>query len=133
MKNELSKKNPYWIPKHRYLELKNWCLQYPRWVEDYKNLSYITSRVASVEKFAKPIADPTAGLVFHMTAIENRIKQIEDTCKEVAPVFYIDLFTHVTTGITYDQIILANPDLPSRSEWYKTRRRFFYILSQKRE
>ena len=30
-KPELSKKSPYYIPKRRYYELKNFCLQYPDW------------------------------------------------------------------------------------------------------
>lgn len=29
MRPELSQKNPYWIGKHRYYELKHFCLQYP--------------------------------------------------------------------------------------------------------
>lgn len=28
---ELSEKNPYYISKHRYYELKHFCLQYPEW------------------------------------------------------------------------------------------------------
>lgn len=26
---EVSENNPYWIEKHRYYELKHFCLQYP--------------------------------------------------------------------------------------------------------
>lgn len=29
---ETSQKNPYWIPKHRYYELKHFVMQYPAWV-----------------------------------------------------------------------------------------------------
>lgn len=29
LRAELSEKNPYWIEKHRYYELKHFCLQYP--------------------------------------------------------------------------------------------------------
>lgn len=28
---EVSESNPYWIEKHRYYELKHFCLQYPTW------------------------------------------------------------------------------------------------------
>ena len=28
---ELSKKNPYYISKHRYYELKHFCRQYDEW------------------------------------------------------------------------------------------------------
>ena len=40
---ELSKKNKYWIPRHRYYELKHFCLQYPEWKEQYTNLSSVTT------------------------------------------------------------------------------------------
>lgn len=30
-KPELSRKNPYCLPKYRYLELKNFCFQYTDW------------------------------------------------------------------------------------------------------
>ena len=33
---EISKKNLYWIPKHRYYELKHFCLQYPEWKKNYR-------------------------------------------------------------------------------------------------
>jgi hypothetical protein len=35
---ELSEKNPYWIEKHRYYELKHFCLQYPIWRKAYSVL-----------------------------------------------------------------------------------------------
>ena len=32
---ELSKNNPYYISKHRYYELKHFCLQYNEWKKAY--------------------------------------------------------------------------------------------------
>lgn len=32
---ELSRNNKYWISKHRYYELKHFCLQYPLWKSAY--------------------------------------------------------------------------------------------------
>ena len=34
----LSKKNKYYISKHRYYELKHFCLQYNEWIEELKKL-----------------------------------------------------------------------------------------------
>ena len=34
---EVSENNPYWIEKHRYYELKHFCLQYPTWKRRVKN------------------------------------------------------------------------------------------------
>ena len=38
LRAELSEKNPYWIEKHRYYELKHFCLQYPIWKKAYTAL-----------------------------------------------------------------------------------------------
>ena len=35
---EISKKNRYWIDKHRYYELKHFCLQYPTWKKAHSSL-----------------------------------------------------------------------------------------------
>ena len=40
---ELSEKNPYWIEKHRYYELKHFCLQYPIWRKAYASLNSFSS------------------------------------------------------------------------------------------
>lgn len=39
---EISKKNRYWIDKHRYYELKHFCLQYPTWKKAYLSLDNVT-------------------------------------------------------------------------------------------
>lgn len=35
---EISKNNEYWIPRHRYYELKHFCLQYREWVKIVNSL-----------------------------------------------------------------------------------------------
>lgn len=43
---ELSETNRYWIEKHRYYELKHFCLQYPLWRHAYNSLiDYGTQKV----------------------------------------------------------------------------------------
>ena len=52
MKPELSKKNEYWLPKHRYYELKYFCLQYPYWksvcnsIDGYAKIGYSGKRLS---------------------------------------------------------------------------------------
>ena len=41
---EVSQKNPYWIGKHRYYELKHFCLQYPIWKKAYLSLDALSKR-----------------------------------------------------------------------------------------
>ena len=35
---EISRKNKYYIDKHRHYELKHFCLQYPSWKKAYADL-----------------------------------------------------------------------------------------------
>lgn len=40
LKPELSERSKYWIPKHRYYELKHYCLQYKHWWQLYCELQF---------------------------------------------------------------------------------------------
>lgn len=50
---EVSQKNPYWIGKHRYYELKHFCLQYPIWKKAYLSLDALSKRPADLQVFIK--------------------------------------------------------------------------------
>ena len=56
-------KNQYWIDKHRYYELKHFCLQYPWWKKAYAGLdSYINGMAGDTNGFIKSggHSDPTS-------------------------------------------------------------------------
>lgn len=59
---EVSSKNTYYILRHRYYELKHFCLQYPEWKREYRSLDGLTSRSASgIEHVTGgSVSDPTA-------------------------------------------------------------------------
>ena len=50
---EITKKNKYWIEKHRYYELKHFCLQYPIWRKAYAALDGLTSQVTRRQNVLK--------------------------------------------------------------------------------
>lgn len=50
---ELSEKNPYWIERHRYYELKHFCLQYPIWKKTYEAMNGLLGRPADLASFGK--------------------------------------------------------------------------------
>lgn len=58
LKNELSNKNPYHLSKHRYLKLKHFCLQYPEWKDQLKEINDICSsninRIKSTDLSREP-------------------------------------------------------------------------------
>lgn len=55
MRPELSQKNPYWIGKHRYYELKHFCLQYPIWKKARLALDGLSRRPSRRSPTSTPI------------------------------------------------------------------------------
>lgn len=74
---ELSEKNPYWIERHRYYELKHFCLQYPIWKKAYAALDGLSRRPSDLEVFSKKgeISDPTDTIIFYSQNYSYKIMQ----------------------------------------------------------
>ena len=75
-RSELSTKNKYWIPKFRYLELKNYCLQYPDWKKELSQISVLQthSQISTAGNFS----DPTFAIVLKRERLQENISLIED-------------------------------------------------------
>lgn len=58
---ELSKSSKYWIDRHRYYELKHFCLQYPIWKKAAQLLDALSKSPSLLEEYIKSgrISDPT--------------------------------------------------------------------------
>jgi len=129
MRSELSKKNEYWIPKFRYLELKNWVRQYRDWTRQLNEAPYLKSKIARGEKSSN-FSDPTAEMAMKLEKPAKSKQMVDDICKEVYPKDPELLRVCLTGGFSYD----SWGDMPvSRSEWYKMCRKFFYILDKRRD
>ena len=77
---ELSEKNPYWIGKHRYYELKHFCLQYPIWKKAYNALLGLSSRPNDLDIFVKSgqvRSDPTARCAESRVSFAKRMELVE--------------------------------------------------------
>ena len=64
LRAELSEKNPYWIEKHRYYELKHFCLQYPIWKKIYRSLDGFSGHYTS---FTTMVVSSTCNNQLHTT------------------------------------------------------------------
>lgn len=117
-RSELSKKNPYYLPKHRVLELKHYCLQYNDWAELY---SAIDESVHGNEKEAVIMAD-----------LSKTMRTLEDVALDTDPVLGEYIFLSVTEEIPY-YALKARYDIPCGKEYfYNLRRKFFWMLSEKK-
>ena len=95
---ELSEKNPYWIERHRYYELKHFCLQYPIWKKAYAALDGLSRRPSDLEVFSKKgeISDPTVRCVEARSYYIERMKTVE----QVAIATDAELSSYILKGVT---------------------------------
>lgn len=130
IKPELSKKNKYWIPKHRYYELKHYCLQYPRWWKLYNSLEIKMAEHSGIR--AGELGNPTEKLALIRAECKKAMELVERCASEAFPELGKALLLGVTEGWSYD-ILQARVQLPcSKDMYYEHYRKFFYILSQRR-
>lgn len=132
---ELSEKNKYWIEKHRYYELKHFCLQYPIWKKAYAALDGLSKRPADLDLFIKNsnISNPTAKCAEARIYYGERISTVEQAAKETDSLFANFILKAVTEGYSYEYL-KARLEIPCcRDVYYQYYRRFFWLLNKIRQ
>lgn len=133
IKPELSRKNRYWISKHRQYELKYFCLQYGEWKKLYSEISYL--KVSSYRHSAgtNAISDPTFKIVEQRQLYLQRIKLIEETAEQTDKELSVYILKGVTEGLSYDSL-RTKMNIPcSRDTYYDRYRKFFWLLDKTRD
>lgn len=132
---ELSPKNCYWIEKHRYYELKHFCLQYPTWRRKYNSLiSYPSSWPQLVPPTkTNVINDSVTKHIDERLFYANRMEMLERVAKETDEELARYILKAITEGISYDHM-RARSDIPCcKDTYYELYRRFFWLLSIERQ
>lgn len=132
---ELSEKNKYYIDKHRYYELKHFCLQYPIWKKLYSEIDGLVSCTYDPVRFSKSNipSDPTSKLAEERLLYLDRMKIVEQT----AIASDLDLASYilkaVTEGLSYTYL-KTKLEMPcGRDMYYDRYRRFFWLLDKIRD
>lgn len=131
---KISEKNKYYIDKHRYYELKHFCLQYNEWKKAYALCNESIIFASSVEKLpsSNTPSDLTAKYAIKRAYYGKRIKLIEDTAKRTDDFLYPYILKAVTEGVSYTYL-KTKLEMPcSRDTYYNRYRRFFWLLCQER-
>ena len=131
---EISTKNKYWISRHRYYELKHFCLQYPEWAKIYLTLDGFNRSNSNLDKIlaSTHYSDPTAKCAIARAFYSERIKLIERIAIETDSELAIYILKGVTEGLSYEYL-KARLDIPCcRDTYYDRYRRFFWLLSKSR-
>lgn len=129
---ETSKKSNYYISKHRFYELKHFCLQYDEWKEEQENLLGIHFRKSTQTPISKvnTTYDPTADYAIRLAELSEKITMVNKTCQDADPELCDYIFKAVTKGYPYT-LLKTKYEIPcSRDYFYSRYRKFFYILSQ---
>ena len=129
----ISKKNAYWIDKHRYYELKHFCLQYPIWVKSYAELSFGQSQGIIFPEKKSGKSDPTLKIAEQRLFYAQRMEMVSKIAKKTDKILGDYIFKAVTEGYSYTYL-KAKLDIPcSRDVYYELYRKFFWLLDKERQ
>lgn len=127
----ISKKNLYYIPKHRYYELKHFCLQYRDWKRIYNDLC---EKIPS-ENFDKMFSSQID--ISEMNLKRQKYLDKIILVEESALLADKDIGDYILLAVTEDKSfkwLVMNKHIPCCKDIYYDRyRRFFYILSHKKD
>lgn len=131
---EISKKNEYWISKHRYYELKHYCLQYPEWKRICRHLQMecIPKCISASEVKLSGMDSKTEKLAMLLNEFQGRMKVIEDIAIAVDPQLYRYILLSVTEGCSFANLETIYQIPCSKDTFYDRYRKFFWSLSATR-
>lgn len=144
VKAEISKKNPYYIPRHRYYELKHFCLQYHEWGERIGKIFVVVERAPEVREKVKECPEANRERYEHAMAalidkrqelIRNRLLVVrcaKKACDGDGRNVEHAIFQSVTLGLSYEKL-KARMDIPCGKDlFYDRYRKFFWMLDKER-
>lgn len=131
---EVSKRNPYYINKHRYYELKHFCMQYPDWVHAVNAMDGI--KVSSVrndisnKSYAESLVEE---VVIERDTLISKIHLIETVAQDAADDLSIYILKGVTEGLPFE-VLQARYRIPCcKDTYYILYRKFFWLLDRTRK
>jgi hypothetical protein len=131
---ELSEKNKYWIDKHRYYELKHFCLQYPIWKRAYTAIDGLLRGYSDLASYRNTNihSDSTAKCVEKMSYYFERMNLVEKAAHSADPELANYILKGVTEELSYTYL-KTRLEMPcGRDMYYDRYRRFFWLLNKAR-
>lgn len=136
LRAELSEKNKYWIDKHRYYELKHFCLQYPLWKKAYSELEEMGFQSYTFSEIKTSCNIPTSLTEKYAIAkqyLSERINMIENVAKESDEQLWNYILKGVTEELSYTYLKTVKNIPCGKDMYYDRYRRFFWLLSKVRK
>ena len=131
----ISDKNKYRISKHRYYELKHFCLQYPEWREKYAELTCDMGMVAPrrLEVRTSHIPDGTAEIAMARSILKKNMDLIDDIANAADSDLGFYIKKAVTEGITFVNLKSRYSIPCERGMFYDRYRKFFWLLNKAKD
>ena len=132
---EISVHKPYWIDRHRYYELKHFCLQYPIWKKARSALDGFSKTSINSVPISKThlISSPTEKCAEARLFYSDRIDMVEKIAKETDDSLGNYILKAVTEGVSYDHLKVRMNVPCCKDTYYELYRRFFWLLSMERQ
>lgn len=132
---ELSKRNPYSLPADRFYELQHYCYQYDTWVDEYRTGTAPAAARIDGEPHGSGDGNPTARLGSRKAELKSKIELVEKTVVEAAgPVIAPFLLIGVTKKHIGYKYLRNTKKIPcGKNYYYKSYRKFFWLLDQKKQ
>lgn len=129
---KISKKNKYYLSPHAFYSVYHYALQYNEWRDKAQELS----GAKAIDYSSTPVqtsnqSDQTYELAVKLSALHDKMHQVERVAKESAPDLYDWLLLAVTNeGITYTYLQMVKGIPCGRNYYYEARRRFYFNLNK---
>ena len=128
---ELSRNNIYWISRHRYYELKHFCLQYYEWKKENVYLQQgMLPNGLRLEEIRTKWSDPTAKAAIKIAQNEEKIKLVEDMARQTDKEITDYILKAVTEGRSFEYLKTKLGMPCERDFFYDRYRKFFWLLSR---
>ena len=123
--------NDFYLPKEEFLTMVHFCLQYPTWEQQLKDISSLKSPVIRSNRVQNSRhSDTTADTAMKLARITRKMDMVDNTLKSLSSGIEEWLKLGVCEGLTYEQLRMKG--IPCGSKlYYKIRQRFYYELAQK--
>lgn len=133
---ELTKSNSFYISKHRYYELKHFCLQYDEWKalirKEEESIHGAKVQLGNAPVENSGFSDPSADQAIKIATIKENCELIDGIIGSMDPVLGRYLFLAITKDLSYTTL-KTKYDIPCGKDlYYKVYHRFFWILSRAR-
>lgn len=130
---ELSTNNKYWIDRHRYYELKHFCLQYNQWKDLYNSINGLYSKPLNSIFTNQKISNPTERFADIRMYYSDRMEMLQRVANETDPVLGSYILKAIIEDTSYARMN-AQFNIPCcRDVYYELYRKFFYLLDKERK